>query len=224
MNNIYGIIVSLIFICIVIGLSSILTKKQIISGEGSRKFIHIGVSNWWIIAMLFFDNRYYAIIVPAMFVIINYISYKFKVIKAMERNNEKNDLGTVYYAISLLILSFLTLDGSNLSYIGAIGVLTMGYGDGLAAVVGTFKGKKYISIGRSLKSKEGTITMFIATFIVTFIIITVNNIVSIPWGILIALLLAVIGTLLELFTSYGLDNITVPLGVSLVYYLITLFL
>jgi hypothetical protein len=146
MNNFLGIIISVLFVFIVIGISTLLTKKNILKDEGSRKFIHIGVSNWWIIAMLFFDNNIYASIVPALFVILNYISYKKNIFTAMERDGSKEDLGTVYYAISLFILSLITFKNINYSYIGALGILTMGYGDGFAAVIGKNMEEKIRSV------------------------------------------------------------------------------
>lgn len=223
-TNILGIIISFIFVLSIIGISTILTKNRVISGESSRKFIHIGVCNWWIIAMIYFDNRYYSAIVPASFVIINYISYRYRVIEVMEREGGKKDLGTVYYAISLLVLSLFTLGGANKGYIGALGIFTMGYGDGLAAIVGTIKGTKYISIGRNLKSKEGTITMFLATFSVIILILGIFTDISVLDIVLYAILLSTVATVLELFTPHGLDNLTVPLGVSFSYYLIYNFM
>ena len=223
-NNLLGIIISLLFVFCIIGISTILTKKKIISGEVSRKFIHIGVCNWWIIAMIFFDNRYYAAIVPALFVVINYISYKYQVIEAMERDGGKKDLGTVYYAISLLILALFTVGEGNNGYIGALGILTMGYGDGLAAVVGTFKGTKYTLIGENLKSKEGTFTMLVVTFTVITLVLGICTDIAIVGVILYSLGLSIVATLLELFTPHGLDNLTVPIGVSLIYYLVSILM
>ena len=49
--------------------------------ELSRKYIHIMLGNWWIIAMIFFNNVLFAAIGPAVFVIINYLSYKKDLIK-----------------------------------------------------------------------------------------------------------------------------------------------
>ena len=223
-NNLLGIIISLLFVFCIIGISTILTKKKIISGEVSRKFIHIGVCNWWIIAMIFFDNRYYAAIVPALFVVINYMSYKYQVIEAMERDGGKKDLGTVYYAISLLILALFTVGEGNNGYIGALGILTMGYGDGFAAIVGTFKGTKYTLVGKNLKSKEGTFTMLVVTFTVITLVLGICTDIAIVGVILYSLGLSIVATLLELFTPHGLDNLTVPVGVSLIYYLVSIFM
>ena len=157
MNNIYGIICSFIFVAAVLGLSTYLSSRGIIKGEGSRKLIHIGVSNWWIIAMVFFDNPFFAALVPAIFIAINYISYKKQLIKAMERNGGKKDLGTVYYAVSLFILALLSFSEKGEPYIGAIGILVMGYGDGIAAVIGEKLGKIPLGPMKAVKTIKVTL-------------------------------------------------------------------
>ena len=217
MNNIIGIIVSILFIFLIIGISSVLTKFNLLANEDSRKFIHVGVANWWIVAMIFFDNNIYASIVPGLFVIINYISYKKQIFKAMERDGSKKDLGTVYYAISLMLLAFITFRNIEFSYIGALGILIMGYGDGFAAIVGVKYGKhKYKVLGNN-KSLEGTLAMFLFSFIVSLVILYIFNPVNI---VLFSLILAAVSTILEACSPYGFDNLTVPLGTSLLYYLL----
>ena len=108
MSNLIGVIISILFIVMVMVVASVLEKS---GKEITRKFIHIMVSNWWIIAMIFFDNMWWAAVVPLLFVIVNYVSYKSDLIKVMEReegSENKDSLGTVYYAISLLILALIT--------------------------------------------------------------------------------------------------------------------
>lgn len=211
--NILGIIVSFIFIFLIIGVSTFLTNKKILSGEGSRKFIHIGVANWWIIAMIFFDSPLWAV-VPALFIIINYISYKKQIFKAMERGGEKSDLGTVYYAISLFVLSIVTFwEGMN-PYVGAMGILIMGYGDGFAAVIGKKYGKHKFEVMGGQKSLEGATVMFVVSFVVAFIIAQLAG----GSSLILPLSLAMIATLVELFSPYGTDNLTVPFITSLSYY------
>ena len=220
MSNIFGVIFSIVFVFLIIGVSSILTKLNLLSNEGSRKFIHIGVSNWWIIAMIYFNNNIYASIVPALFVVINYISYKKQVFKSMERDGSKNDLGTVYFALSLLILALITFENVEYSYIGALGILIMGYGDGFAAVIGVKYGKNKFEVLGNEKSLEGSLAMFIFSFIVSIAILYIFNPVNI---ILYSLILATVSTFLEAFSPYGLDNLAVPLGSSFIYYLMILF-
>lgn len=219
MNNIVGILISIIFVFLIIGVSSLMKKLNLLSNEGSRKFIHIGVSNWWIIAMFFFDNNISAAIVPGLFVIINYISYKKQLFSAMERDGSQRDLGTVYYALSLLILSLITFKNNDLSYIGALGILIMGYGDGFAAIIGQNFGKHKFKILNKNKSIEGSLTMFLFSFMVSIIILHIFYPVNI---LLFSFILAFLSTILELLSPLGLDNLTVPLGSAMFFYIITL--
>ena len=76
--NWLGLLVSFTYIALVIVSAKIFEKK---GKEISRKFIHIMLGNWWIIAMFFFDNVWFASIGPAVFVVVNYLSYKKNIIK-----------------------------------------------------------------------------------------------------------------------------------------------
>lgn len=216
MNNIIGIIFSFILILGIIGLSTLFMKRGILSNEGSRKFIHIGVCNWWIIAMIFFENLYYAIVVPVAFIIFNYLSYKYQYVKGMERSSSKNDLGTVYYPISLLLLVILAYTDYSSMYIGALGVFIMGYGDGFAAVLGKKYGRNTFKIMGNTKSLEGSLSMFVCSFIAASIILSIFHNGPAPI-IAIALILAGFATIVEMITPFGLDNLTVPLLTSGLY-------
>ncbi|QUH20309.1 diacylglycerol/polyprenol kinase family protein [Alkaliphilus sp. B6464] len=216
-RNIVGIIISFAFIFILIGIATVLEKRNKLSKEGTRKLVHIGVSNWWIIAMIYFDNIWYAIILPSVFIIINYLSYRFQLINAMERKSGSNDLGTVYFPISLLILVIFTFGIIKIPYIGAVGTLIMGYGDGLAAIIGKKFGKRKYYVFNNEKSFEGTLTMFIASLLVCFSIFTIYS----PNIILFkSLVIAVFATILEGFSPWGFDNLTVPIFSSLLYYIL----
>lgn len=209
--NILGLVLSFVLIFIIIGIATIMQKKGILGDEGARKFIHIGVSNWWILAMFFFDNVIWASIAPVVFIILNYVSYKINLIKAMERGG-KGTLGTVYFPISLLILVIVTFLIEQ-PFIGAIGILILGYGDGLAAVIGTKYGKHKLMLGKSV---EGTITMFVASLIVSISLLAIFA----PHFVWLAVVIALFATVVEVITPKGLDNLSVPLLTSAFSYLI----
>jgi phytol kinase len=221
MLNVWGLVASYILIFLIIGLSTVLQKNKVIGDEGARKFIHIGVSNWWILAMIFFVDEHavwYAVIAPFTFIVLNYLSYRLNILKAMERGG-KGNLGTVYFPISLLILVILTFGVTQNPWIGAVGILVMGYGDGLAAVIGTAYGKHKLAFGKSI---EGSLTMFIVSFIIVFgISLFLTSIIS---AVFIALGVAIVATVVELLTPKGLDNLSVPLSASLIFYLLLLVL
>lgn len=207
MNNLIGILVSYLYIAIIIVLARFFEK---LGKEASRKFIHIMLGNWWIIAMYFFNNVWAAAFVPATFVIINYLSYKKDLIKVMERDEESKDgLGTVYYALSLFILSIITFGVLKKPDLGLVPILVMAYGDGLAAVIGkNIKSKKY-NIGKTQKSIAGSLTMFIVSLIaVSLYLIYIGNGL---WLVKAAIISLVI-TIIEAISVKGMDNITVPMG------------
>ena len=68
MKNIVGIIISFTYIGVLM-LSAKYFEK--FDKEASRKFIHILLSNWWLIAMAFFDHRVFALIPPSAVVVLN---------------------------------------------------------------------------------------------------------------------------------------------------------
>ncbi|MDD4570746.1 MAG: DUF92 domain-containing protein [Tepidanaerobacteraceae bacterium] len=223
-TDVTGVIISMIFVVLVLIASEVIRRIGSFSTEFTRKFIHIGVSHWWIVAMCYIKDIRYAIIPPIIFVLLNYFSYKKDLIKSMERGKDSSDLGTVYFPISLIILILLTWDGgflgSDLKYLGALGALTMGYGDGFAAIIGqNFGSRKYKVFGNE-KSLEGSIGMFLFSFMVTTIILS-NSIGLDINNVRISFVVAVIAALTEALTPFGFDNLTVPIiSVFASYYLI----
>ena len=208
--NFIGIIASYLYIGFVIAGAKIFEKK---GKEASRKFIHIMLGNWWIIAMYYFSNIWFAAFVPATFVVINYLSYKKDIIKVMERDKQ-DGLGTVYYALSLLILSIITF-AMNRPSLGLIPVLVMAYGDGLAAVIGkAIKSKKY-KLGGTKKSFAGSLTMFLISFILIGCYLAFLHhpaFFATPHWITIAGMMAFVVTAIEGVSGKGIDNISVPIS------------
>lgn len=211
MRNLFGIIASIVYIVLVF-LGGKLFEKS--GKEASRKFIHIMLANWWIIAMVFFDNVWSAALLPFLFVIINYASYKFNIIKVMEREEgeeNKDSLGTVYYAISLLILALITFGPLKNPLIGLCGIAVMGYGDGLAAVIGQSVKSKKFKIANNTKSVAGCLTMFIVTLMILSGFYVYTNV---SYWLIKSIFIAVLLTIVEAVSIKGTDNLTVPLLTS----------
>ena len=205
-RNIFGLIASIVYILIIILSAKIFDKS---GKEASRKYIHIMLSNWWIIAMIFFDSPLFACICPGLFIIINFISYKYNLIKAMEREeDEKDGLGTVYYAISLFILAYLTFGPLNNTILGLCSIIVMGYADGMAAIIGKAIKSPSFKIGNTKKTLAGCLTMLVITFIIVSGYLVFNNIAF--WFVK-AIIISLIVTGVEAVSIKGTDNLTVPL-------------
>ena len=172
----------------------------------TRKFVHVGVGMWVVGTALLFTNRWIAIIPPLTFIIINYMSYRKDIFKAMSTKDKRN-LGTVYFPISfaLIILIFW----SKLPVVVA-GLMPMTWGDALAAVIGQRWGKHRFTVLGSTKSWEGSVAMVVASFVSVFITLAAYK-VALGAAALDALIVAAAATVVELLTPLGLDNLTVPL-------------
>jgi len=193
-------IYSYAFILAVLIVATLLEKAGLLRGEGSRKFIHIAVAHWFILAIHTFEGAYAASIVPFSFIILNGLSWRFKLVRAMERTEQDNEgLGTVYYALSLTIITFIAFRYDYLDA-GLFAILAMGYGDGLSALTGKHFGKKTVY---RKKTYVGSSVMLVFTLAIGFILF--------PTQIGSVLLIALGATALEMFTKNGFDNLSVPL-------------
>lgn len=217
--NFLGIIVSYLYIGLVIVVAKIFEKK---GKEASRKFIHIMLGNWWFIAMYFFTNVWYSMFVPITFVIINFISYKKDLIKVMERD-EQDGLGTVYYAVALLILVIISFGIYKKPILGLVPNLIMAYGDGFAAVFGKLIKSKEYKVGNTTKTFAGSLTMFIISFstILVYLILKYQvGILQLGQVFIVSFITSIIITIIEAISIKGLDNITVPLSMIAILILI----
>ena len=209
--NFLGIIVSYLYVGLVIIGGKIFEKR---GEEASRKFIHIMLGNWWFIAMFFFTNVWFAAFPPATFIIINYLSYKKDLIKVMERD-EQDGLGTVYFAIALLILVIVSFGIFKNPWLGLVPFLVMAYGDGLAAVIGkSIKSKRY-KLGETKKSFAGSLIMFvISTLLIgAYLVFNLGKTfwLGTHWPV-VACLAGFAIMALEAVSGKGWDNITVPIA------------
>ena len=204
---------SFIFVFLVIGLSTLLSQWKWLNEEGSRKFVHIGVSHW-ILFLLVFDQLIFALIPPVAFILLNYLSYRKNIFKSMERGG-KGNLGTVYFPISLLLVvvfTFLVGEDKEFAPAAIAGILVLGYGDGLAAILGKRFGKASFFNGKTF---AGSLTLFITSFFVLVCVTWIWIPEAIPLAVWWLPLSALILTVVELLTPYGLDNISLPLVTSL---------
>jgi len=214
LRDILGIIATFVFVFLVIGIAELLRKRFNLSSDFTRKVIHVGVGNWIFLWPFTFQYWYTVCIPPAVFIALNYVSYRKEVFKAMERKEKAGGLGTVYYAFSLTVLSAAFWYVGE-AWIAALGMMLMAWADGLADVIGRRYGSHRYSVFSSVKSIEGSTGFFIIgilSSIVTILFFTSFwNLVLRQSIFLIAVLISGFGTLIEALSPRGTDNLTVPI-------------
>ena len=211
-ENIKGEIISVTFILFVFILAIPFYK---IRPEYSRKEIHIMLGNFHFIALSYFTEWYFACLGPFIFIFINYFSVKYQLIKLMlrhelEKNNFKikKDYGTVYYAISLTILTAYSWKIKKPD-LGLCPFLSMALGDGLACIFGKAINSPYKIIFGSKKSLSGSSTMFLVNFILFGIYFYYYKV---KLWVIKSCFIGLYSMISEAFSPYATDNLTVPLG------------
>ncbi|MCI8291254.1 MAG: hypothetical protein HFJ25_03250 [Clostridia bacterium] len=92
----------------------------------------------------------------------------------------------------------------------------MGYGDGFAAIIGKKVKSKEYKVGNSKKTIAGSVTMFAISLIISIISFKFLNI---NYFVYKAIGISVLATVLEAVSIKGLDNITVPIVITILTYL-----
>lgn len=208
----WGYILTFGWVFFIMAVTTVLKKAVGLTDEQSRKLIHITVAFAWIPMRLCFGATWHLLVPAVFFAVFNYLSYKFDILSAMERqDDEKKSPGTVYYAVSMAIMSLLCLrDESFLAPYG-IGMFCMALGDGLAPIVGGIE-KGNVRFLHGKRSLYGTLTVFVVCFAVVAVM---AQVFGLPYGFGKMLLVALGATALEFVGLKGIDNLTLPVGVCL---------
>ena len=107
--------------------------------------------------------------------------------------------------------------------LGVACILAWGPGDAAAALIGKKFGKH--KIGRKkLKSLEGSLSMFVLSFLSVSIVLYISGLYSFPVLIVVSLLTAIVTTITELFVLSGYDTLFCPLAAMVVISLFQLIL
>lgn len=179
------------------------------NAEVVRKVVHIGTGNVILFAWWLHIPAFVGVGASILASIVTFLSYRFPILPGINSIGRKS-LGTFFYAVSIgiLVAWFWTI---NRPQYAALGILVMAWGDGLAALVGQKFGKHPYKIWENKKSWEGSGTMALVSFIVSgLIFLSVNGNNWQTW--IVALSVTLLATILEAFSVYGIDNLTVPLG------------
>ncbi len=187
------------------------SRRPDISNETVRKIVHIGTGNVILLAWWLGIPAWVGLGASALFVGVTLTSYLLPVIPGIDSIGRRS-YGTLFYALSIGVL--MALFWPQQPQFAALGILTMTWGDGLAALVGIRYGQRRFAIAGGTKSLEGSLTMLLVSFAVCLGL--ASAVYGVSLGLLpLSLAIALLATILETLSWYGIDNLTVPLGTAL---------
>jgi dolichol kinase len=188
--------------------------------EWSRKIVHMSVGvfvAFWPWVLEWWQIR----VIALAFIVVILISKQFKVFRAIH-DVKRNTVGEIGFAMAILLSSYLALTPWQFS----MAILIMAVADGLAALVGMRylrrKGQRYTIFGCN-KTWAGSFTFFLVTALIIFAMHT-YFVTGPNTDLLLAAIIpmALILTVIEAGSAYGIDNISVPLAAILLARIIVL--
>ena len=197
----------LIYILIIFFISKIYKKFNPKNKEALRKIIHIGIGPLIPLAKFLGIDQTSALYFTGLISFLTFINYQFKLFPTIEDVDRKS-YGTLFYCLSLFILIYFFWNKDPYSLIAGFFIMT--FGDGFAGLIGkNFQSKSWYILNQK-KSFFGTITMFIVSLIVVFGLSYFHQ-YSLNINIFT---IAIISTILEQFSIFGIDNFIVPISAA----------
>ncbi|MBE9205193.1 phosphatidate cytidylyltransferase [Nostoc sp. LEGE 06077] len=211
-----------VWVLFILLVSWVVSRVATDDSEIVRKIVHIGTGNVILLAWWLDIPASVGITASILASIVTLLSYRLPILPGINSVGRQS-LGTFFYAVSFGILVgwFWYLQQPQYA---AIGIMAMTWGDGLAALVGQRVGKHKYKVFGASKSWEGSLTMTLASYVVSsLILLGVQGNIWQVW--LVSLVVAIAATGLEAISFLGVDNLTVPLGsASLAFVLMQLLL
>ena len=198
-----------------------LHRRTSTNSELARKVVHIGTGNVILVAWWLQIPAWVGITASIIASAIALLSYYVPLLPGINSVGRRS-FGTFFYAVSIGILIAWFWSPHQFHY-AAIGILIMTWGDGLAGLIGQRFGQHKYQIWGMTKSWEGSLTMTLISYGVScLILLGVQGNVWQTWLLPIAVALGATG--LEMFSKWGMDNLTVPVAsAALAFYLHQLF-
>lgn len=210
---IFAIFLSILFL--LVGSAEVIRLKLKKSPEFSRKFVHIIVGLIISTTPYFFKSAIPVLVMATIFVLINYLTTKLNLLKGMH-GTERITYGTTYFPLAFFILVFWLWDSDR--FIISISMLVLALADAIAAIVGgRIKNPKYYSLTNDRKSVEGSLAMFISTAMIIYFGLKIwypEMQALTYYFVSLIIFCSLFATSWEAISSYGLDNLFIPLSVA----------
>lgn len=184
-------------------------NRLTLNPEVTRKVVHIGTGNLILLAWWLSIPASVGIGASILASLVTLLSYRVPLLPGLNSVGRKS-FGTFFYSVSIGLLIAWFWPRQQPQY-AALGILVMAWGDGLAAVIGQRFGQHHYKIWGMQKSWEGSLTMCVVSYLVSgSLLFGVQGNIWQTW--VVSLAVALVATVLEAFSIFGIDNLTVPLG------------
>jgi len=185
-----------------------------------RKMLHLVITLSIFPLLYFFSTWFMAVLAAFLLVLIMYPVLKwvedssfFKRVAVEREGGEfKKSLVIVQLSIATQLFIFWGLLGEDWKYVAIVSVLAWGLGDAAAALVGKSFGRRKVQhkLVDGMKTVEGSHSMLIVSSLAAFIVLLMHG--GSPWyfSLVVAFIVGIVSSVVELFSRRGMDTLTVP--------------
>ena len=214
----YGVGITVVYIIIAATIMFVARKSLTIPDELFRKILHFillgayiplcfAFEAWWMAAL-------FALSLMAVLFPILSLAEKLPVFSSFVNERKKGEFkSSMVLAVGMMAFSTTVCWGLfKDKYLVLASIYAWGVGDALAALIGKRFGKHKIKwkFADGKKSVEGSLAMFICSFISVFTVLQVRGGISIPMCLVVASLSAIACAVAELCAKNGLDTVICP--------------
>ncbi len=193
-----------------------LAAARDISPEVQRKLVHMGTGLYALtLPWLFTDDWPVFMLVGLTLIVMAVLRMPVFAkggIGETLHGVERQSYGDLLLALAVGTV-FLLADGRAILYVLPIATLTLA--DAAAALTGSRYGRKFFTVEDGQKSIEGSTAFFMITLVISMVCLLLLTDVSRPNVILLSVMVAAFGTLVEADSWRGFDNFFLPAGLMI---------
>jgi phytol kinase len=170
LNDLVIAAVSLLYISVCLAAGKLVLKFGFTTRYNAFHFVRIGITGWVFFAYFGIRNAFVAASIPALLFALNaFVIPRLKrspVFLSPSSDTRKPDPGPILFPFTAALLTFVFwFRLPDYKFVAAVSLFAAGWGGGAAAIIDHSFGRYKYQVFAKTKSFEGTVTMFLATFI-----------------------------------------------------------
>jgi phytol kinase len=216
-NQLFLALVFLVSFVSLLVFTELIYKRLEFKGEVTRKFAHFTATLSTVTFPYMFTDHWYVLALAVFFFILLYISKSRTRLKSIHDINRKS-AGSYLLPVAVYLTFLISLKMGHRFYF-ILPVLILAISDPVAGILGLNINQfnhKIVLMGHEFqKTTLGSSSFFISSFLISLIALYYHRMVFDAKTFWLALIIAVAGTLVELFSWWGTDNLFIPMSVLL---------
>ena len=219
MDNQIGLaVIFLIAFLLLLTFNEMVYRRLGLKGEITRKFAHFTATLSTITFPYLFNDHWYVLALAIIFFVLLFISRNTTHLKSIHDIN-RISIGSYLLPVAIY-LTFLVSNLMNDKFLFILPILVLAVCDPVAGILGInlqeFNDKIRIFNRELEKTWLGSLSFLVSCFIISIIALYFNQMnlsLKIFW---LSMIIAVVGTIAEMFSWKGSDNLFIPMSVLLV--------